>query len=139
MDCNGQIAKKQSMVIKSSQNPLKIFNCIFKQLKFSKVSSNCWNSQCSLKRMELSCGHNYHNQSGLCCSVVKSKLLLPVVLIIHCRLALQLQAKHIQSKPLETSKPSLTIAPEILKTIEKPLKSRVGPTKRNQWWWSNGV
>ena len=38
-----------------------------------------------------------------------------------------------------TSKPSLTIALKILKTIEKPLISMVGPSKNIQWWWSNVV
>ena len=38
-----------------------------------------------------------------------------------------------------TSKPSLTIALKILKTIEKPLIPMVGPSKNIQWWWSNVV
>ena len=38
-----------------------------------------------------------------------------------------------------TSKPSLTIALKILKTIEKPLIPIVGPSKNIQWWWSNVV
>ena len=37
------------------------------------------------------------------------------------------------------SKPSLTIALKISKTIEKPLKTIVGPSKNIQWWWSKGV
>ena len=41
------------------------------------------------------------------------------------------------SKQLLTSKPSLTIALKILKTIEKPLTPMVGPSKNIQWWWSN--
>ena len=43
------------------------------------------------------------------------------------------------SKPLLTSKPSLTIAIKISKTIEKPLKPMVGPSKNIQWWWSNDI
>ena len=43
------------------------------------------------------------------------------------------------SKSSLTSKPSLTIALKILKTIEKPLKPMVGPSKNIQWWWSNVV
>ena len=39
------------------------------------------------------------------------------------------------SKPLITSKPSLTIALKILKTIKKPLTPMVGPSKNIQWWW----
>ena len=42
-------------------------------------------------------------------------------------------------KPLLTSKPSLTIALKISKTIEKPSKPMVGPSKNIQWWWSNGI
>ena len=42
-------------------------------------------------------------------------------------------------KPLLTSKPSLTIALKISKTIEKPLKPMVGPSKNIQWWWSNSI
>ena len=38
-----------------------------------------------------------------------------------------------------TSKPSLTIALKILKTIKKPLIPMVGPSKNIQWWWSNVV
>ena len=41
------------------------------------------------------------------------------------------------SKQSLTSKPSLTIALKILKTIEKPLTPMVGPSKNIQWWWSN--
>ena len=43
------------------------------------------------------------------------------------------------SKQSLTSKPSLTIALKILKTIEKPLTPMVGPSKNIQWWWSNIV
>ena len=43
------------------------------------------------------------------------------------------------SKPSLTSKPLLTIALKILKTIEKPLIPMVGPSKNIQWWWSNVV
>ena len=43
------------------------------------------------------------------------------------------------SKSSLTSKPSLTIALKILKTIEKPLKPVVGPSKNIQWWWSSVV
>ena len=43
------------------------------------------------------------------------------------------------SKPSVTSKPSLTIALKILKTIEKLLTPMVGPSKNIQWWWSNIV
>ena len=43
------------------------------------------------------------------------------------------------SKPSLMSKPSLTIALKILKTIKKPLKPMVGPSKNIQWWWSNVV
>ena len=39
----------------------------------------------------------------------------------------------------QTSKSSLTIALKNLKTIEKPLKPMVGPSKNIQWWWSNVV
>ena len=42
-------------------------------------------------------------------------------------------------KPLLTSKPSLTIVLKISKTIEKPSKPMVGPSKNIQWWWSNGI
>ena len=40
---------------------------------------------------------------------------------------------------LLASKPSLTIALKILKTIEIPLTPMVGPSKNIQWWWCNIV
>ena len=38
-----------------------MFNGFLKIIQLDLVSSNQWNSQCSLKRMELSCGHNITN------------------------------------------------------------------------------
>ena len=46
---------------------------------------------------------------------------------------------QLQTKLSLTSKPLLTIALKILKTIEKPLIPMVGPQKNIQWWWSNFV
>ena len=72
IDGNGQTAKKHSMVIVASKT---IENLQWslqnhwndwwfpEPLNLSMVSPIQWNSQCSLKRMDLSCGHNYHPQS----------------------------------------------------------------------------
>ena len=58
--------------------PLKCPMVSWKPLKLSMISSNQCNSQCSLKRMGLSCGHNYYSQSWWCSFVLKSNLPLPV-------------------------------------------------------------
>ena len=68
----------------------------------------------------------------LCCSKV------------YCQSSLIFIAAHCSYKPnlphpTLTSKPLLTIALKILKTIEKPLVPMVGPPKNIQWWWSNFV
>ena len=89
----------------SPPKPLKISNGLLKPLKISNgllktiemlngflkiiqldlVSSNQWNSQCSLKRTELSCGHNITNLDYVFWS-----------LACHCQSFLIIIAAHMQ-------------------------------------------
>ena len=114
----------------SSQKPLKISNGLFKTIEIFNGLLKLLNLTMFSKGMELCCGHNYNSQSWLRSFVVKFNLPLPVVNNIHCRtLQTSPQDKNIPLCKLilrtflrnGTSKPSLTIALELSKTIEKPL------------------
>ena len=144
IDGNGQTAKKHSMVIvpqktlKISNGPFKtieIFNGFLNTLNLSMVSSNQLNPHCSLKRMEHSCGHNKPFSILIMLFCSKS-------LTCHCQLSVYsfneyiIHCHALQSHyepPLLTSKPSLTIALKISKTIEKTLKPMDGTSKNIQW------
>ena len=95
------------------------------------ISSNHWNSQCFLKRIDNSWCHNYHSQFWLCSFVVKAILPLPVVLDIYCR-ALQLQTAHIHIQTIVNQQNHNWPLPY---KFQKPM---AGPSKNIKWWWSNG-
>ena len=100
------------------------------------ISSNHWNSQCFLKRIDIAWCHNYHSQFLLCSFVVKAILPLPVVLDIYCR-ALQLQTEHIHIQTIVNLQTMIDHCPRNFKNqwLDPQLKSIVAWKRRKTLFW----
>ena len=111
------------------------------------ISSNHWNSQCFLKRIDISWCHNYHSQFWLCSFVVKAILPLPVVLDIYCR-ALLLQTEHIHIQTIVNQQIMIDHYPKKFKNqwldppktfngdgpmVSKPLKNNQSIVASKNW------
>ena len=138
IDGNGQTGKKQSMVMVSSKTIENLQWSLQNHWKLQWFPQNHWTCQWSSQINILLKGWNYPvvlwtvwQQKFLC-------KLYNINLTAQKKYSIKNQRDSMISKPSLTSKPLLTIA-LILKTIEKPLKPMVGPSKNIQWWWSNVV
>ena len=121
----------------SPQKPLEICNGLFKTIEiYNYCKSKCWETF-----------------SLLYCVIFTLKWCKESIYMVHIKWTLWILIYVVCKKYVfccklilkalfrfnGTSKPSLTIALKILKTIEKPLIPMVGPSKNIQWWWSNVV
>ena len=125
----------------SPQKPLEICNGLFKTIEIYNYCKNkCWETFSLLYCVIFTLWNDVRSQSAI--DMVHIEWTLWVFnyvfwsKFVFCRKLILKALFRFNG----TSKPSLTIALKILKTIEKPLISMVGPWKKNiQWWWSNVV
>ena len=133
IDGNGQTAKKHSMVMVSSKTIENLQWSLQNHWKLQWFPQNHWTCQWSSQINILLKEWNY---PVVLWAVLQQNFLCK---LYNINFTAQQTINSALKLAWQTSKSSLTIALKNLKTIEKPLKPMVGPSKNIQWWWSNVV